>query len=144
MTWMTTGLFIVPLVLSVFFLFYKRFEMYFEKEFLITRFLRSCDPMVVGAFVFLKRFLNSYKQKTVLFLLNRAVYPIQRAVRRSRFRISAFYFHFLEKLRERHLSRYKKQTSFYLKKVSSDKKREYLSYGSEQESDLEEEEEKSS
>ncbi len=119
MTAFATGLFFIPLILSLLFLACKTAEDCFGKTFFITRYLRSCDKNLISFLVAVKKFSVSYKERISLFILNGAVYPIHRISRRLRFRLSAWYFHFLEGLHRRHMARYRKQTSLYLRTLSS-------------------------
>lgn len=116
------ALFFISLFLVSVFLLYKRTEQFLGREFRLSMILRSFD-VVLGKFIlFLRNFTFSYKERVSLFFLNFLIYPFQRMSRRLRFRGSSWYFHFLEKLRQKHMSRYKKQASLYLRTISSDSK----------------------
>lgn len=115
----SAGLFFIPLTLLVIFLIYKKMELYLNLDFTVSKYLRSFDSTLRGLFVFSRELTYSFKGKLSLFILTRAVYPLQRASRRLRFRLSSSYFHFLDRLRERHIARYRTQTSLYLRTISS-------------------------
>lgn len=114
------ALFFISLFLVSVFLFYKRTEQFVGKEFRLSVILRSFDVFLVRFVLFLRNITFSYKERVSLFFLNFLIYPFQRMSRRLRFRASSWYFHFLEKLRQKHMSRYKKQASLYLRTISSD------------------------
>jgi hypothetical protein len=113
-------LFFISLFLLSVFLLYKRVEQFMEREFRLSNFLRSFDVVIRKVFLFFRNYTFSYKERVNLFLLNWLIYPFQRMSRRFKFRLSSWYYHFLEKLRQKHMARYKKQASLYLRTISSD------------------------
>ncbi len=112
-------LFFIPLTLLVGFLSYKAVELIIGREIAFSRYLRSYDSTLRGLVVFSVEVVFSFKKRSSLFFLTRMVYPLQRAYRRVKFRIDAWYFHFLERLRQRYISRYRKQIPLYLNISSS-------------------------
>lgn len=114
------SIFFISLFLVSVFLLYKRVEQFRGRDFQLSNFLRSFDVVLRKAVFFLRNYTFSYKERMSLFFLNWLIYPFQRMSRRLKFRVSSWYFHFLEKLRQKHMSRYKKQASLYLRTISSD------------------------
>lgn len=114
------SIFFISLFLVSVFLLYKRVEQFRGRDFQLSNFLRSFDVVLRKAVFFLRNYTFSYKERMSLFFLNWLIYPFQRMSRRLKFRVSSWYFHFLEKLRQKHMARYKKQASLYLRTISSD------------------------
>lgn len=113
------GLFFLPLILLIILLIYKKVELYLGTDLMVSRYIRSYDPVLWKTFVFIREFVFSFKNKLSLFFLTRVVYPAHRISRRSKFRLGTWYFRFLDGLRERHIARYKNETSLYLRTISS-------------------------
>lgn len=125
MTLLVSGsLFFISLILVSTFLYYKRVEQYLGRKFPLSLMLLSFDRVLVKFLLSIKNFTRSYKERVNLFFLNWVIYPFQRMSRRLRFRVSSWYFHFLDKLRQKHMARYKKQASLYLRTISSNSEKE--------------------
>lgn len=120
MAFVASILFFIPLFFLWLFLLYKTVEQIMGREFFLTRYLYSHDATLRRLIVFLGEFMFSYRGRASLFFLTRFIYPVQRGSRRIKFRINAWYFHILEGLRRRHMSRYERRTSLYLKTISSE------------------------
>ncbi|MGM0482467.1 MAG: hypothetical protein ACQEP6_01205 [Patescibacteria group bacterium] len=115
------GLFFIPLILLILFLIYKKTELLMGADFVVSRYIRTYDPALRGVFVLVREFAFSFKSKLSLFFLTRVVYPMHRISRRTKFRLSTWYFRFLDRLRERHMARYRNETSLYLRTISWNK-----------------------
>ena len=113
------SLLLLSISVLVLFLVYKRIESYRGRDFAATRFLSSFDTLIYGILLFVREFLFSYRQRTKLFILTRVVYPVRRIFRRVRFRVSMWYLRALERLREKHMERYRSQASSYLRNVAT-------------------------
>ncbi|MGM0628810.1 MAG: hypothetical protein ACQESA_00070 [Patescibacteria group bacterium] len=112
------GLFFIPLILLILFLIYKKTELYLGTDFAFSRYIRSYDLVLREFFIFIREFVFTFKGKVSLFFLTRVVYPMHRVSRRTKFRLSTWYFRFLDRLRERHMARYRNETSLYLRTIS--------------------------
>ena len=117
----SAGLFFIPFTLLIIFLSYKKLELYLGSDFAVSKYLRSFDITLRGLAFFIKETIFSFRVKLSLFILTKAVYPIHRISRRLRFRSSSWYFRFIDRLRERHMARYRNESSLYLRIMSSER-----------------------